>query len=111
MEHAFGALAVAAIGGITFIAYRHPNAYRIIFIVLIVCYIAATVAMTAWNEGSYHTYRALLDYIEGDNIAKAKAVRENYQIPNWIILSSIGVYAYLCFLYFLPNILDADKPS
>jgi hypothetical protein len=111
MDKVIPALIVAAISSMTFIAYKHPNAYRNLFIPLCVLLMIIESAALAWNAGSELTYRALRDYIGVDKIKEAYDVAESYQIPLWMFLSGLGIAFYLVLLFCLPMMLDEEKPE
>jgi hypothetical protein len=111
MDKAIPALIVAAISSLTFVAYKHPKAYKKIWAPLMVCYGMAFLCSIVWNTGVQFTFDALNKYIEAGKGEEAFAAFQNNLIPVWVILASIVLYFYLFMLTFLPRVLDEEKPK
>jgi hypothetical protein len=111
MDKVIPALVVGAISSLTFIAYKHPNAYRKMYILLGVCYIILCSFAAGWQLGSYDTVEAILGYIDPNKLKEAKAVANNYLIQPWTIFASSGLILYFTLLLLLPILLEEDKPK
>jgi hypothetical protein len=111
MDKIAPALIVAAISSLTFVAYKHPNAYKKLWLAIMVFYFAAFMSLIGWNAGCEAAFSALKEFIASDKLKEAIAALENKEISTWIILTGVGLYFYLFALTFLPLLLDEDKPK
>ena len=101
-------LIVAAVGGITFIAYKHPKAYKTMelpsqsfkFGVFVV------VLMLVWNFGVNETHERLLSSLADGKQEAAKAAIEklklSYAYMVWVATMFVGAWLYFVFLWWLP---------
>jgi hypothetical protein len=110
MMQALGALCVAALGGLTITAYRHPKGYQKLYLVLIIVILMAMWTMAAFNAGNYWAQSAIWGsgVFEYDNASKATDAISNVEIPDWVMgVLPAALVAYIVFLstfqYLLPN--------
>lgn len=104
-----GGLAVAAISGLTAIAYRHPAGYRRIYVPLL-CVLGGVWAV-------WFVYR--LGFTLGFSTATLETIKLNAttvtKIPNqgspsfWFYIAPAILYAYLSILRLLPLVLRDEK--
>lgn len=73
LETLITTLAVAAITGITIIAYRHPDGYKKIFPWLIGVMVVVMVIMMVWDLGVQQGYFAVSEFIEYEQYKDARA--------------------------------------
>jgi len=59
MIQAIGALCVAALGGLTIIAYRHPKKYQKLYLVLTIIIFVSMWTMVAFNIGIHWAQLAI----------------------------------------------------
>ncbi len=111
MDKVIPALFIAAISSLTFIAYKHPNAYRKLYLPLMICCMIIIIAVSAWTWGSKFTFDALIKYIEVDKIREAAAVADSHQISPWVVSALAGLNLYFLALSYLPRLLEEDKPE
>ena len=110
MIQAIGALCVAALGGLTIIAYRHPKKYQKLYLVLTIIIFVSMWTMVAFNIGIHWAQSAIWgsNDIEYVNAAKATYAISNAEIPDWImaVLPTVLI-SYIVFLstfqYLLTN--------
>jgi glucan phosphoethanolaminetransferase (alkaline phosphatase superfamily) len=102
-------LVVVALTGISYIAYKFPNAYRIIFIVLGVIYLLMDVGALAWNEGIESAVQALIGSLKSDKMEEAVTLARSYKVSTWTFLSGLILVLYLAVLQFLPWLLRQDS--
>jgi len=110
MIQAIGALCVAALGGLTIIAYRHPKKYQKLYLVLIIIILMAMWTMAAFNAGNYWAQSAIWGsgVFEYDTASKATYAISDFKIPDWIMgVLPVALIAYIVFLstfqYLLTN--------
>lgn len=107
------ALAVAAIGGLTFIAYRHPKSYRAISGKLQALAFAAIAVGMAYNFGLSRARQIVSqsDPLTSDQIAKIGATIVAEDLSFWPAGAvAIGLTIYLIFLDTFPWWLLEEKP-
>lgn len=106
-----GSLAAAAITGLTILAYRHPIAYRRLYLPLVCIVWGVAAAWFVFNLG----------FIVGFGQGVIETLKLNS--PTFIKTPSFGfthwwyffvptvVYAYLSLLRFLPELLSSENPE
>ena len=96
---ALGALCVAALGGLTITAYRHPKEYQKLYFVLIIIILVSMWTMVAFNAGNYWAQTAIWGsgVFEYDNASKATDAISNIgcQTGLWCVAS--GAYSLHCY--------------
>jgi hypothetical protein len=110
MIQAIGALCVAALGGLTIIAYRHPKKYQKLYLVLTIIIFVSMWTMVAFNAGIHFAQSAIWEsnVFEYVNASKATYAISNSEIPDWIMgVLPVALIDYIVFLstfqYLLPN--------
>jgi hypothetical protein len=105
-------LAVSAIGALTYIAYKHPEPYKKLAIVLQIAYWAVLVGMLIWNAGIIVAKLAAVDAI--DALSKDRDKIRN-SVDAWSIslfwyflLAALNIYVVI--LQTLPLWLLDQKP-
>ena len=103
----FGVLLVALAGGLAFVAFRHPLAFREnLGIPLAVLTVVAFIVLSFWNLGALHAQsEALLSAVKGQDRAAsetvsalAQKIRNTYLLEVYGLLIAAAVIAYLAFL-------------
>ena len=111
MTAVIGALIVAALTGVSIIAYRHPDGYPKLAITVTVVLAIILVILLAYDIGVVRTDKALWLHIEDGWEAKAKEAVASLRVPTWIIWSLPLVSLYVGLLFLLPHITGfQDKP-
>jgi MFS family permease len=111
-------LIVAAALGLAFVAYKHPEAYRVMFIfavpVLVVGgFLVFAIKLGDLNASIKSIYNEL-EHIQKDAISDQLAyqIRRLYagrQFLKVFLIYYISGFAYLVFLMFLPDVLNLAK--
>ena len=104
-------IVLAAISALTFLAYKHPSAYKPVCILVTVIMTCALVGSMLWDMSAGATYVRLLPLVRPDQIDAATAVTDKAKILNgfhFFLYAVIG--GYLNFLWFLPQLLHEKKP-
>jgi len=106
----FGLL-LAAVSGVTIVAFRHLNGFSRLFPYLVAVVTAVFVGFNIWHVAIEVAWSGLLDYIQGDTLAEAGATKNALRISyKWIAFWYIGVIAYLWMMLRLPPFLQTtDK--
>jgi uncharacterized membrane protein len=69
-------LLVATLGGLTFLAYRHPRAYAPLGITLSAVLMVSGLMLMSWVSGSEKTWTTIKQFIPLESQEKALAARE-----------------------------------
>lgn len=112
MMQAIGALCVAALGGLTISAYRHPKEYQKLYLILIIIVLASMWTMVAFNVGIHWAQSAIWGsgIFEYDNASKATYAISDVEIPDWIMgVLPAALVAYIVFLSTFQYSLTNDK--
>ena len=111
-------LIVAVALGLAFVAYKHPAAYRVMFIfalpVLVVGgFLVLAIKIGDLNASIKSIYNEL-QHIQKDAISDQLAyqIRTLYEVRQFVrlfLIYYISGFAYLVFLMFLPDLLNLAK--
>jgi hypothetical protein len=99
---------IAAVSGITFVAYRGPSAYEKVNRAIAVILLVALVGGGFWNFGVRAALQVLSPYVSPNQEANAIGAAETLQLSTWYLLAVLGISIY-CLL--LPVILRGKKSS
>jgi len=110
-------LIVAAVSGLTFVAYRHPNGYKKLFTALVPIASMALLFVLGMNLGALSSgIRSVGKDLTTAPEAKIQnssfsITNMNESLDNIIMAVVVGffVIGYLFFLYKLPTILESNK--
>lgn len=95
-----------AISGLTFIAYKHPDAYSKMYKYLFAFHIVVFMSINAWNLGVTITATKLNSLIPADKSAIALKISDGLQtsLP-WTFILNFAIMGYLLFLSLLPLLI------
>ncbi len=104
-------LAVAFITGLTFLAYKHPIAFKRLYWPVCFLITSAFLAVSIWNSAIATVLSALKDFIPVANLPDATLKAHELDFPAWHSLVFFASVIYIVFLLWLPNLLtdDSDK--
>jgi hypothetical protein len=112
VEKVITGLIVAAISGLTFIAYKHPRAYGRLHLTLSTITLYITLSMVAWNVSTFTVaYVVKESKVAGDKTTETINVILSVAAPHWWFLISVGVTLYLWFLYSFRWWLEDEIPK
>jgi hypothetical protein len=109
-------IAVAAISGITIIAYKHPQAFRKLFWFLISLLVLSYVIMFSWTLSNNYAADAAFDaasHIKSISFSEMENIRDAvhaWNIPVWCLHVINALFLYLGFLRSFPAWLLDKKP-
>lgn len=111
IEAVVAGLVVAALSGITVLAYRKPELYGRIGLPLICLAAAVVTCSIVWNGGLATALSDLLPFIAPADHAAARAAVVARLLPDWLwVLYGLFV-AYLLFLVMLPHLIERELPE
>ena len=111
-------LIVAVASGLAFVAYKHPKAYRVMFIFAVPVLVMGGFLVLAIKigdlNGSIKSIYHELQHIRKDAVSDqlADQIRTLYQVRQslkLLLIYYISGFAYLVFLLFLRDFLDLAK--
>jgi hypothetical protein len=108
-EGLLAALVVAAISGITFIAYKHPTGYKRLYIPLIVIVIVTQTLCVAFDLGKISGFSDTLIQFYSRNPKLSFQSPERPPSPVWVYIAPPAIVIYLLFLNILPILLVDDR--
>ena len=103
---------LAALTGLTILAYRHPEAFIKLFWPLIIIMNIALACVFAWDMGMSFGYRLVREYINQGSLNEASQVVDaNKVFTGRLLLWYLGVAVYLTFLSVLHLLIDKKQPD
>jgi hypothetical protein len=110
METIFSGLLLAAITGLTALAYKHPEGYAKIHKVLSIILLLVVLSITSWNAAIDTFIVRILRASKSVDMSQIERVGDNLKVPfSWLVLGFMGIYGYLLFLDFLPSIVATKE--
>ena len=108
MEEFIGAASVAALSGLAYMAYKHPKAYRRIYLGIVLIYAALFAAGKMFNAGmkSAHDLVQAAGYKDAAALLM-KRLTPDTSGPEQLIV--FAVIAFLGFLLWLPDLIALDR--
>jgi TRAP-type C4-dicarboxylate transport system permease small subunit len=110
LETITAGLLLASVSGITYLAYKHPRAYRKIALPLSTLILLIQFMVMMWSFGVQATHLKLMPLIESSKWNQAQEAVDGI-LPRWwlVALVCLGATTYLLLLYWLPKLLDQEK--
>jgi len=109
MWESLTAIGVFLVSGLAFVAYRHPDGYRRIFVALNVLGVFAILALSAHDLGGRRTFSAIKDYLPDEKVTAAQSIAENTGVlGSWVWLAWAAFLVVINVLYWLHDILGHD---
>lgn len=103
---------IAAVTGLSFLAYKRPELYRRAYPRFLALVFLSFAGVMMWDTSNSLAFSAVVRFIPRDKIAEATAAREALQIPAGLAsLIWIAAFTYLIFLAELPRIVTSKKPK
>lgn len=117
METFLGGLALAAVSGLTYVAYRHPKGYHNLFPPVSILSVSAVLCLAAYNFGILSTVTDSLlvrsKAASSDSLASVSSLiidlDRSVAVIGRCMIVAAAVLAYLVFLYYLPAILGLEQ--
>lgn len=115
IESLASGLIIAAITGLTFLAYKYPHAYKEISLPSLIFKfgLILSIASLLWNYSISITFSKLSPYIKENEFIAAQENINKINIPNSILLIGIAVFLaawlYFVFLSILPWLIKKKE--
>lgn len=109
MVQIIGTMLVAALTGLTYLAYKHPKSYSEIYIVISAFVLALLVGLSAWNFAVSQSFRKLIPYMDTDKLDVAGTVIDGLSIPMVYIWGVILVNIYLWGVGYLHKLIKKEE--
>jgi hypothetical protein len=111
METLLSGIALAALTGATYIAYKHPAGYEKLFYLFGATIVLAFAVGGTWDFAVSHTAMRIDEVLAFSNTKLISQTTAKLKIP-WPYPVALAVACgYLTFLAFLPNLLGHQKPE
>jgi hypothetical protein len=99
-------LVLAALSGLTFLAYRHPRAFAPVGRLLTWVSVAIYMCLSMWDTGVTWAAIELRIYIDPSKMEAAQAAVEGLKVPAlWLNVAFFGFLGYLVVLDLLPRLI------
>ncbi|MCW8918476.1 MAG: hypothetical protein OQL08_06640 [Gammaproteobacteria bacterium] len=110
METFIYTLIMAAITGLTFIAYKHPNGYKKIFNFIYFLNFLIYAVVSAWSGAIYLFWSNINENITEEQINIIEPIFDKLHVPTLETnLIFWGSMIYLLLLSFLPTLLEHEN--
>ena len=109
MESLVVSLIVAAVSALGFLAYKHPKAYNVLALGLMVVLVLLFAGTGLWNIAVSRAYLALYDVIPSANQETARQIVAAAKTPSTWTYVIVGFIFYTQLLRGLPSLLDFYK--
>lgn len=108
MDKLISGLMLAALSGLTFLAYNHPTSYAILYKYLTGILVLLYIGLVIWDGGVRTTHMRLLPLIESEKFDNADDVISGITPKWWVHAAFWFAFIYTAFLVYLPTLL-AEK--
>lgn len=104
-------LVVAALGGLTWLAYRHPKALDRLYWPIVGTAMAMFLGGLVWDGSNAAARNAIIPFVSSDKSGIAKAASDALVVLNLpLVLYLVGINFYMFFLSYLPRLIGEEKP-
>jgi len=111
MDKLISGIAVAALSGLTFLAYKHHSAFRILGNALIAATTIGLIGAAVWDMGAMHAFVIDLKFIDANRLQEAQHASQDARLLNWPIFAAYAAACgYVMFLFYLPQLLGEQNP-
>ena len=108
MDKLLPGLALAAISGLTFLAYRHPAAFATLYLYLIGVIIIIDAGFGIWDAAIRIEHVKLIPFIKAGESQNADTAISSLVPKWWVHAIFLFLVIYITFLFLLPKLL-AEK--
>jgi hypothetical protein len=110
LETLITGLALAAVSCVTYLAYKHPSAYRKIYWPLTTLICVILLVNSIWTFGVQSAYTQLTPLIEVSKFPQMDEAMNRIMYRFWVVLAACtGATWYLVLLKYLPKLLEQEK--
>ena len=109
MDIALIILVIAALGGLTVLAFRRQETFPRIALPLYWASLLTLLGLAGEALGTRSAVKAMRPFIDPEKASEAQAVVATLGTPWWAMLAGLAFAAYLFLLLFLPMIVGTQK--
>jgi len=103
-------LILAAVSGLTFVAYKHPSGFDKLANILHIAAVSILIGLTIWNIAIDKAHIQLMKLLQEGALDKAQLALDEISLPTgWIIATFLAFEFYILFLSYLPNLVKHDE--
>jgi len=107
----FALVALAALSGLSFIAYHHPSGYRRVYLPLVCAVWGVWLAWIIYSFGYERGFSTAVLATMKLNSPQLVKTPSSGPAMWWVFFVPAALYGYLSFLLYLPSILGSERPS
>src|SRR5262249_23365760 len=105
MDKVIPPLAVAALGALTYLAYKHYAAFMILNYALNFIIVITILGMAVWNSGVDKAHLQLIKFLKMETWKESDEAIKSIKAPMTWLVVALGLSLYLTFLSYLPKLL------
>lgn len=109
MEQLVVGLILTMLTGLTYLAYKHPNAYQKLFSWIFISLLLIVIALHVWNVAIGKSFVSIISYIESTQLEAASSVNEKMFVPSMYIWGLVLLQFYLGGILYLHMLLKEGK--
>jgi hypothetical protein len=110
LETITAGLVLAAVSGITYLAYKHPAAYGKIYWPLSALNLIIFTIIASYMLGVQHASTQLVTLVDASKLTQLQEAMNRLMYRWWVVAGAyFGATLYLTFLSFLPKLLEQEK--
>jgi hypothetical protein len=104
---------LSVLSGLTILAYKHPDGYRIIGPIVVIALVGLLVVGAIWDVAITSAHMVLIDFLEhGKNDEALQATDGLRMLAPARIIGVFCLLAYVGFLFLLPEIVrESSQPK
>jgi hypothetical protein len=105
MDTSIGAIITLLLPVPAFVAYRHPEAYKVLSFAFFVIGGIVYIGLQVWDFGALVMYHTMRSYIDREKLDAAEKAANALYILNWKwVVGWLCLFAYMGFLDLLPKL-------
>lgn len=109
LETLITGLALAAVSSITYVAYKHPSAYRKLYQPLTWLSLTILSVIGIWTFGAQSAYTQLIPLIEASKFHQMEEALSRITYRWWVVFAvCVGANLFLLLLSYLPKLLEKE---
>jgi hypothetical protein len=111
MDKLASGVALAALSALTFLAYKHYSAFRILGCIVLGALLLGQAVALAYDIGAMHGFLNTLKFVDAGRMQEAKIASDEAKLITLPIFAAwTAACVYVGFLFYLPQLLGDQKP-
>lgn len=110
MEALFSGVVIAALTGITALAFKHPEAFGRLYPYLTLSTTIVFMTLTVWQAAVQLTWTVLETYLDPARYGAAQSAKADLQLPYvWVCVGYVGTLVFLWINMRLPRFISTAE--